>query len=90
MVNDCVFVFLGILTVTPIFGIVIDLQLQSPVIKLYKVDNIKNSVIPYDRELFNELPKVIVEDVVHLRLECKAYYPVQLIDIGNGVSKIIF
>lgn len=79
------FIILGILTVSPIS---VMLQ-ESPVLKLYEVDEHNNIVRHYDRG-DDKATAVIIDNLDHLRLECQASYPVQWTYAGNGVSKIIF
>jgi hypothetical protein len=77
--NICVLVIVGIV---PIFAATTNLQ--PPVIKVYEVDEGNTILREYDR-VDKTRSEIIVEGVDHLRLECKASYPVQWIYTGNGM-----
>lgn len=88
MMNLFVIVLLGILTASPIRASIADLQAEPPVLKIYEVDD-SNNIIKLYHLADTVSSGVIIENTDHIRLECQAYYPVQWVYTGSGVSNII-
>lgn len=83
MKNLCVLVIIGVLTVHSSSG---DSQFDPPILKIYEVNENNNIIRLFDRA-DTKATGVIIDKSGHIRLECQAYYPVQWVYTGNGVSK---